>query len=155
MKAQGFDKSMCLGGTVVFPARKLDAASGSAPAVAGPPGGADTVLDMGAHEWKANHFPVPFWAVQRRPLVHGTKCELQSIEVATAQTFPLGSSGEPAVQMSSVSLPVLRNTKEIAKGEELVVHWPVREANKSKQAPRSTTWAQQAGQAAKKAKRAA
>ncbi len=97
------------------------------------------------HDWKSSRFPWPFWAVRRLVSDAGTNCKLARVTVNTVRT---GSDKfiipEAVVDAYDVSLPVLINTVDINRCDELVAHWPsIGTAPKKKQGPKYTvqTWA--------------
>jgi hypothetical protein len=99
------------------------------------------------HDWKATHFLWPFWVVRRSDSGSGTNCKLQWV---TVNTVHAGSEKaimpEAIVNAYDVSLPVLVNTEDIRKGDELVCHWPDLSSRAPKRAqPKYTvsTWASQ------------
>jgi hypothetical protein len=98
------------------------------------------------HDWKATHFMWPFWVVRRSVSDAGTNCKLQWVTVNTVHT---GSEKpiipEAVVNAYDVTLPVLINTEDVRKGDELVCHWPVASTAPKRAPPKYTvsTWASQ------------
>ena len=98
------------------------------------------------HDWKATHFLWPFWVVRRSDSGSGTNCKLQWVTVNTVHT---GSEKpiipEAVVNAYDVTLPVLINTEDVRKGDELVCHWPVAFTAPKRAPPKYTvsTWASQ------------
>ena len=101
------------------------------------------------HDWKATHFMWPFWVVRRSVSDAGTNCKLQMVTVNAIHT---GSEKtilpEAVVNAYDVTFPVMVNTKDVDKGDELVCHWPAAPA--PKRAPptyKVATWSSQAKRA--------
>ena len=98
------------------------------------------------HEWKATHFTWPFWVVRRSVSGAGTNCKLQWVTVNTVHT---GSEKpiipEAVVNAYDVTLPVLINTEDVRKGDELACHLPVASTAPKRAPPQYTvsTWASQ------------
>jgi hypothetical protein len=96
------------------------------------------------HEWKASHFPWPFWLVRRVDKADDANCELVDWRIATVSTMApaqAAGDGEPHVDVSHVCIPVLVNRVTIEKGEELVVHWKIIALAKNKQKElKSQSW---------------
>ena len=97
------------------------------------------------HEGKATHFMWPFWVVRRSVSGAGTNCKLQWVTVNTVHTGSEKSIlPEAVVDAYDVTLPVLINTEDVRKGDELVCHWPVADtAPPKRNLPKYTvsTWA--------------
>ena len=78
------------------------------------------------HDWKVTHFMWPVWVVRRSVSDAGTNCKLQWV---TVNTVHAGSEKsiipEAVVNAYDVTLPVLINTEDVRKGDELVCPWPV------------------------------
>jgi hypothetical protein len=98
---------------------------------------------FGDHDWKANHFPWPFWAVKRGETAEGTNCGLENITINTVHT---STADEADVDAYEVVVPMIVNHSDISKGTELIAHWPSRTAAPKRKEPKLTvsTWVHQA-----------
>jgi len=113
-------------------------------------GGASSSGDMvvSSHAWTSKHFPHPFWVVQKTEAVERANCVLLPVTIRSVCSFAVDLStnvevpaGEPVADAAIVQTFVMKNTKEIKKGEELVVHWPAaKDTAKKNKAPALSTW---------------
>lgn len=101
------------------------------------------VGSLSTHQWKPGHNPWPFWGVKRTDDRDKSNLEMAAVAVNQVVAF----NGEtvlaaPLVQTVDMSLPVLRNFKEIERGEELVAFWTNREPPqpKPKKGTKAKTW---------------
>ena len=85
------------------------------------------------HAWKPNCFPWPFWLVRRSTKLEACNCAMQSAVVRDIMTCEIGRK-DPDSDVVEITLPVMVNTKQIEKGDELVVFWEAREELKKKPA---------------------
>jgi hypothetical protein len=95
------------------------------------------------HEWKASHFPWPFWLVRRVDKADDANCELVDWRIATVSTMApaiVAGEREPHVDVSHVCIPVLVNKVTIEKGQELVVHWKIVLAKNKQKELKSQSW---------------
>ena len=95
------------------------------------------------HEWKASHFPWPFWLVRRVDKADDANCELVDWRIATVSTMApaqAAGDGEPHVDVSHVCIPVLVNKVTLEKGQELVVHWKIVLAKNKQKELKSQSW---------------
>jgi hypothetical protein len=101
-----------------------------------------------ALEWKVNAYAHLFWLVPR-DYEDDWNCELFNLEVTLAHALTL-EKGSSCARAFNVSVPAMRNTRPIAKGENIVLKWPKPVAPKAK--PKAAaTWITEA-QAKKKQK---
>ena len=87
------------------------------------PGEGSLVLD-----WKASHFPWPFWAVTRMAAADpSVNMCFETLQVRRAVTYGNHciSSG-PLSDVIELSIPFMTNPEPLVKGKELVVVWPAR-----------------------------
>ena len=103
-----------------------------------------------AHDWKASHFPWPFWLVRRVDDEEEANCKLQTWLVRSVGTMSVAKT-EPVVETHDVSLPVLTNFQKLEKDTELVVHWASRAPVKATK-PKASTWVDAATRHFKKQK---
>ena len=95
---------------------------------------------VSSHDWKASHFPWPFWLVRRVDKAEDANCVLVDWRIATVSTMATASvtgDCEPQVDLSRVCIPVLVNNVTIERGQELVVHWVVKNTTKEN---KSLSW---------------
>ena len=95
------------------------------------------------HEWKASHFPWPFWLVRRVDKADDANCELVDWRIATVSTMApaiVAGEREPHVDVSHVCIPVLVNKVTIEKGQELVVYWKIVHAKNKQKELKSQSW---------------
>ena len=107
------------------------------------------VLFFGDHDWKATHFPWPFWAVKRGPTAEGTNCGLEKITVNTVHTC---TAVADSVDVYEVVVPMMANHCDISKGTELIANWPNRTAAAPKRKDPKLTLSTWVHQAAKKSR---
>ena len=75
------------------------------------------------HEWKENNYSHLFWVIPRDDSEEKWNCEMFHIEVTQAHALqPVG--GRAVARTFTVSVPALRNTRPIAKDEEIVLMCP-------------------------------
>ncbi len=134
--------TMHLTGTASFPAIRQGTLARSMDEWAAASAVADGGALFGDHEWKANNFPWPFWAVKRGETAEGTNCGLESITINTVHT---NTADEKAVDVFEVVVPVIVNHHDISKGTELIAHWPGSTAAPKRKDSKLTvsTWVQQ------------
>jgi hypothetical protein len=90
--------------------------------------------------------------VPRQEAATGTNCTLAPFTVDVVQACNAAVLNDPIVEAYQVEVPVLVNSVDVAKGDELVAHWPARVLKKA--APAATkvkTWVDQAAKRPKKA----
>jgi hypothetical protein len=126
--AKGLSRSMYLCGAASFPPRRggrsfssVDEWKRSSAVADG--AGADKAA-LTDHEWKASHFPWPFWQVQRREADTGTNCQMTTVTMLVALTSTASGWAEPLVDTVNIDVPIITNSVDVEKGEELIVHWP-------------------------------
>ena len=110
------------------------------------------------HAWKGSDFPWPFWLVRRSVTAEECNCAIVSCQTRHVSTFGVpadagGSAGNCLVDIVEVSVPVLSNTKVLAVGDELVVHW--KKAVKATQHAKTKTWQDAATQEFRQSQKAA
>ena len=99
------------------------------------------------HQWKDHHCMWPFWVVRRSVIGAGTNCKLHWVTMNTVHTGSDKSiMPEAVVKAYDVTLPVLINTEDIRKGDDLVCHWPVADTAPKDKRPKYkvSTWASEA-----------
>jgi hypothetical protein len=114
---------------------------GTAPSL----GGTEAIT---AHEWKNSHFPWPFWLVKRCEQEENANCILAPWLIRSINAMSAAGQ-EPVVGSYEVTIPVMVNTKDISKGEELVVYWPSKAQPKASKV-KSQTWVDSAAKQLKK-----
>ena len=152
--AKGMSRSMYLCGSSSFPPRRGGRSFSSVEEWSRSSAGADgsDAAAISDHEWKASHFPWPFWQIQRREAVAGTNCHLEAVTMLVALTSTANGWGEPLVDAVNIDVPIITNTMDVEKGDELIVHWPnnARSAKRTQQQNCNIkTWADQAAKRAK------
>ena len=86
------------------------------------------------HKWQPAHNPWPLWFIKRVSEVGASNCSIQEVDVRIVTTFDHSAGGKKAfADNCEVKLPLLVNTKALAQGEELQVHWPCNIVVKKKQ----------------------
>ena len=108
---------------------------------------------VSSHEWKASHFPWPFWLVRRVDKAEDANCVLVDWRIATVSTMATASETgdcEPQVDLSHVCIPVLVNSVTIERGEELVVHWAIPVVKNKGKATKSLSWFDESARLSKK-----
>jgi hypothetical protein len=97
-----------------------------------PPAIAGTAL-----EWKVNAYAHLFWLVPRDDDETKWNCELFQVDVTQANATKFEKSS--VARAFNVSVPAMRNTRPIVKGEKIVLKWPKPPAPKAKAKP-AATW---------------
>ena len=101
------------------------------------------------HNWLAGHNPWPLWFIKRVNSQSESNCSFEDMVVRTVSTFQATEAregGDAFAANEDIVVPVLVNTKAVAKGDELRVHWmPKMKSSKSARAD-EITWATQARQ---------
>jgi hypothetical protein len=140
--------TMHLTGTASFPAIRQGTLARSMDEWAAASAVADGGALFGDHEWKANNFPWPFWAIKRGESAEGTNCSFVEYTINTVHT---NTADEKAVDVFEVVVPVIVNHHDISKGTELIAHWPGSTAAPKRKDPKLTvsTWVQQANKKTK------
>ena len=90
----------------------------------------------------------PAWVAQKTEAIELANCVLFEVTIRSVCSFVVEAStnvevpsGEPVADASIVRTFVMKNTKEIKKGDELVVHWPAaKDTAKKNKAPALSTW---------------
>ena len=96
------------------------------------------------HDWKPGHFPWPFWYVRRVDREEDANCSLLRVVIRIVITCAFdGRGADPFCDNFDVHIPVLANTRVLARGDELTV-WSRPQARPSAPKPQSTTWEKQA-----------
>ena len=104
----------------------------------------------GGHDWKANSYAHLFWLIGRDDDEEKWNCEMFNAEVTQATTMRLVNSGVQA-RAWTVTIPLLRNTRAVKKGEELVLKW-AQPKKPAKAKARPETWLSDVQKEAKKQK---
>ena len=101
-----------------------------------------------------NELLVPFWLVRRCHETTQWNCELQPMKVRPVTVVHHGEKSVVAeklkagkLTMTSVEVPLLSNSRAIAKGEEVVLRWAEPEPPKRK--AKTETWEQHIPRATK------
>ena len=110
------------------------------------------------HAWKNGDFPWPFWLVRRSTIAEECNCAIAMCQTRHVSTVEVPaavgiSQGTCLVDTVEVSIPVLSNTKALAVGDELVVHW--KKTARSHHTPKTKTWQDTATSGFHRAKKAA
>ena len=151
--AKGMTRTMYLCGAASFPPRCGGRSFSSVEEWSRSSAGADGAAVISDHEWKSCHFPWPFWQVQRREADAGTNCHLMTVTMLVALTSTAGTPddgwGDPLSDSINIDVPIIVNSKDVEKGDELVVYWPNPSKPKKEEQPKIKDWAD----VARKAKR--
>ena len=110
-------------------------------------------LHVSSHDWKQSHFPWPFWLVRRCDREEDANCKLVDWKVVGVSTMTAATaavSSEPLVDASYVTIPVLVNTKDLVRGQELIVHWLGTVPKAKPKMSKSTTWFDESSKLSKK-----
>lgn len=125
----------------------LDPVAAASPAVAAVGAsssqGFPEVAQLSTHAWRPTSNPWPFWGVRRTSEAKDANLEFTVVAVNHVLAFNHPQLPEaPMVEAIEICLPVLRNTREIEKGDELVALWVNRipPEPKAKKGPRVKTW---------------
>ena len=122
-------------------------------------GSSSTSTNVGDAAWKPSHFPHPFWAVKKTDTEEQANCKLVPYTIRNVGTMTRSqateeeSTMEPLADSWSVKVGVIENTKEIARGTELVVHWRVGRSTSTKSKIASVSWVEKAEKEARKRSR--
>ena len=74
------------------------------------------------HDWKAGHFPWPFWFVRRVDREEDANCSLVRVVTRVVLTCSFdGRPSDPYCDNFDVHIPVLTNTSALDRGDELTV----------------------------------
>ena len=96
------------------------------------------------HDWKPGQFPWPFWYVRRVNREEDANFSLVRVVSRTVVTCAFdGRNMDPFCDNFDVHIPVLTNTRVLARGDELTV-WSRPQPRPSAPKAQSTTWEKQA-----------
>ena len=104
------------------------------------------------HEWKNSNFPWPFWQVRREATQSVCNCGFEEWIFRSVCTMSI-SEQAPLADAWDVMIPIITNTEDLVKGQELVVHWPMPSQAKTTKNKKATTWVDVASRASKKSRR--
>ena len=90
------------------------------------------------HTWSQSMFAAPFWLVGKRPQKEKCNCELMEAKLDSILAVSLNSERSTAV--TEWKVPILVNFKDVAVGDELLVHWVPAEKTEKVRETKQRNW---------------